>query len=129
LTSDEWVLLTREMTMVDIEKPSDVARSMMIKNVEQAHREIANYFQFVEKAISASPSGSTDQTKAFRVCVERSVAASFELSDKLLRAKDLQDVLRIQTNFFQTQLRALTEQSRDLCEEAAASDVTDMQIK
>lgn len=111
--------------MVDIEKPSDVARSMMINNVEQAHREIANYFQFVEKAISASPLGATDQTKAFRACVERSVAASFELSDKLLRAKDLQDVLRIQTNFFQTQLRALTQQSR---EAASASDVTHVQI-
>jgi hypothetical protein len=116
--------------MADIEKPSDVARSMMIKNVEEAHREIANYFQFVEKAISASPLGTTDQTKAFRACVERSVAASFELSDKLLRAKDLQDVLHIQTDFFQTQLRALTEQSRDICEEAAsASDVTHVQIK
>jgi hypothetical protein len=115
------------MTMIDIEKPSDVTLSMMINNVEQAHREIANYFQFVEKAISTSPLGTTDQTKAFRACVERSVAASFELSDKLLRARDLKDVLRIQTDFFQTQLRALTEQSRDLCEEAAtkaASDVT-----
>ena len=115
--------------MVDIEKPSDVARSMMINNVEQAHREIANYFQFVEKAISASPLGTVDQTKAFRACVERGVAASFELSDKLLRAKNLQDVLRIQTNFFQTQLRALTQQSRDLCKEAvAASDGGHVQI-
>ena len=41
--------------MIDIEKPSDVTLSMMINNVEQAHREISNYFQFVEKAISASP--------------------------------------------------------------------------
>jgi hypothetical protein len=85
---------------------------MMINNVEQAHREIANYFQFVEKAISDSPLGTTDQTKAFRASVERSVAASFELSDKLLHAKDLKDVLRIQTDFFQTQLRALGPNNR-----------------
>jgi hypothetical protein len=58
--------------------------------------------------------GATDRTKAFRNYVERSVAASFELSDKILRAKDLQDVLRIQTEFFQKQLQALTEQSKDL---------------
>jgi hypothetical protein len=122
--------LTWEMAMIDIEKQSDVTLSMMINNVEQAHREIANYFQLVEKAISVSPLGTTDQTKAFRACVERSVAASFELSDKLLRARDLKDVLRIHTNFFQTQLRALTDQSKDLCKEAASmSDVTHVQIK
>jgi hypothetical protein len=66
----------------------------MAKNLEQAHGAIADYFQFVEKSISASPLGATDRTKAFRSYVERSVAASFELSDKILRAKDLQDALR-----------------------------------
>jgi hypothetical protein len=59
------------------------------------------------------------------------VAASFGLSDKLLHAKDLQDVLRIQTEFFQTQLEVLTEQSKDLCGTATevASDVTRVPIK
>jgi len=63
--------------------------------------------------------------------VERSVAASFELSDKILRAKDLQDVLRIQAEFFQKQLQALTEQSKDLSKTTtnAASDVTRITIK
>jgi hypothetical protein len=48
-----------------------------------------------------------------------------------LRAKDLQDVLRIQTEFFQKQLQALTEQSKDLSETPtdAASDVTRVTIK
>ena len=60
----------------------------------------------------------SDRAKTFRAYVERSVAASFELSDKLLRAKDFPDVLHIQTEFFQTQLRALTEQSKALGDEA-----------
>ena len=97
--------------MAENETPADQVRSVMAKNLEQAHGAIANYFQFVEKSISSSPLGATDRTKAFRSYVERSVAASFELSDKILRAKDLQDVLRIQTEFFQKQLQALTEQS------------------
>jgi hypothetical protein len=117
--------------MAKSEAPADQVRSVMAKNLEQAHGAIANYFQFVEKSISASPLGATDQTKTFRSYVERSVAASFGLSDKLLRAKDLQDVLRIQTEFFQTQLEALTEQSKDLCGTATevASDVTRIPIK
>jgi hypothetical protein len=117
--------------MAENEMPAEQVRSVMTKNLEQAHSAIANYFQFVEKSISASPLGATDQTKTFRSYVERSVAASFGLSDKLLRAKDFQDVLRIQTEFFQTQLKALTEQSKDLCGTAskAASDVTHVPIK
>src|SRR5271168_3193658 len=117
--------------MAESEAPADQVRSAMAKNLEQAHGAIANYFQFVEKSISASPLGATDQTKTFRSYVERSVAASFGLSDKLLRAKDLQDVLRIQTEFFQTQLKALSEKSGDLCGTAtkAGSDVTHVQIK
>jgi hypothetical protein len=117
--------------MAENEMPAEQVRSVMTKNIEQAHGAIANYFQLVEKSISASPLGATDQTKTFRNYVERSVAASFGLSDKLLRAKDFQDVLRIQTEFFQTQLKALTEQSKDLCGTAtkAASDVTHVPIK
>ncbi|MGB8605510.1 hypothetical protein [Bradyrhizobium sp.] len=74
--------------MAESETPVEQVRSVMTKNLEQAHGEIANYFQFVEKSISDSPMGVTDRTKTFRNYVERSVAASFGLSDKLLRAKD-----------------------------------------
>ena len=117
--------------MADNKTPADLARSMMTKNLEQAHEAIAGYFRLVEQGISASPLGATDQTKTFRNYVEQSVAASFGLSDKLLRAKDFQDVVRIQTEFFQTQLKALTEKSKDLSGTTtkAASDVTRVEIK
>jgi hypothetical protein len=35
-------------------------------------------------------------------------------AQKLTQAKDLQDLVRIQTEFFQTQLKSLTEQAKDL---------------
>lgn len=117
--------------MAENKTPADLARSMMTKNLEQAHEAIAGYFQLVEKSISASPLGATNQTKTFRNYVEQSVAASFGLSDKLLRAKDFQDVVRIQTEFFQTQLSALTEKSKDLSGTTtnAVSGVTRVEIK
>jgi hypothetical protein len=120
----------RERTMADIEKPSTIVRSMMAENLEQARSAMTNYFQFVEKSMSASPLAATDQAKGFRSYIERSVAASFQLSDKLLRAKDFQDILRIQSEFFQTQLRALTEQSKDLeTASEATPEVTRIPIK
>ena len=117
--------------MAENEMPAEQVRSVMTKNIEQAHGAIANYFQFVEKSISSSPLGATDRTKAFRNYVEQSVAASFELSDKILHAKNLQDVLHIQTEFFQKQLQALTEQSEYLGDAASkkASEVVNIPIK
>jgi hypothetical protein len=125
------VRLPQEALMAENKTPADLARSMMTKNLEQAHEAITNYFRLVEKSISASPLGVTDQTKNFRSYMEHSVAASFGLSDQLLRAKDFQDVVRIQTEFFQTQLKTLTEKSEYLCGTTteAASEVTRIQIK
>ena len=117
--------------MAENETPADQVRSVMAKNLEQARGAMTNYLQFLEKSMSASPLGATDQAKKFREYVERNVAASFEFSDKLLHAKNLQDIARIQTEFFQAQLRALTEQSKDLGETATktVSEVINVPIK
>ena len=93
--------------MAEDRAPSDHVRSLMIQNIVQARRATASFFQLIEKSVSVSPFGETDQTNTFRYCVERNVAACFELSDKLLRAKEFQDVVRLQMEFFQKQLRAL----------------------
>jgi hypothetical protein len=51
-------------------------------------------------------------------------------SDKLLRTKDFPDVLRMHTEFLQTQ-QALTEQSKEFCETVreVASDVARVTIQ
>jgi hypothetical protein len=117
--------------MAENKTASDNVRAVMAKNLEQARGAMTNYFQFIEKSMSASPLSTTDQAKKFREYVERNVAASFEFSDKLLHAKNLQDIARIQTEFFQAQLRALTEQSKDLGEAATkkVSKVRNVPIK
>ena len=117
--------------MAENETSADQVRSVIAQNLEQAHKTITNCFEMVERNIVSSPLGAADQTKTFRSYVERSVAASFELSDKILHAKNLQDVLHIQTEFFQKQLQALTDQSKDLGNVATkkASEVTNVPIK
>jgi hypothetical protein len=104
--------------MADHENPSDPVRAVMAKNLKDARSAMSNYLQFVERSMSASPLGATEQAKTFRSYVEQTVAANFELSDKLLHAKDFQEIVRIQTEFFQAQLGALTEQKKDLEETA-----------
>jgi hypothetical protein len=120
-----------EMTMADNKNPPDAVRSVMARNLEEARLAMSNYFQFVEKSMSSSPLGATDQARTFRSYVERTVAANFELSDRLLHAEGFQDIVRIQTEFFQAQLRALTEQTKDLGATAteATPEVTRIPIK
>jgi hypothetical protein len=46
------------------------------------------------------------------------ISTPLEFAQKLTQARDLQDVLRIKTEFLQTQMKSLTEQAKDLSETA-----------
>ena len=49
---------------------------------------------------------------------ERYVASAFEFAQRLVQVKDPQEVVRLQMEFFQTQMQAMTEQAKDLGEAA-----------
>ena len=48
--------------------------------------------------------------------MQRNVTATLDLSDKLIQAKDVQDALKLQSDFFQEQMRALTDQTKTMGE-------------
>jgi hypothetical protein len=48
--------------------------------------------------------------------MHRNVTATLDLGDKLIQARDAQDAFRIQSEFFQEQMRALTDQVRSVAE-------------
>jgi hypothetical protein len=50
--------------------------------------------------------------------MQRNVTATFDLGDKLIQAKDMQDAVKIQSEFFQEQMRAMTDQARSAGESA-----------
>ena len=50
---------------------------------------------------------------------ERNVAASFEFAQKLLQAKDGEEVMRLHAEFAKAQIETLTEQAKDLTQHAA----------
>ena len=50
--------------------------------------------------------------------MKRNVTATFDLGDKLSQAKDMQDALKIQSEFFQDQMRSLTDQAKSMGESA-----------
>ena len=50
--------------------------------------------------------------------MQRNVTATFDLGDKLIQAKDMQEAGRVQSEFFQEQMRSLTDHARGMGESA-----------
>ena len=48
--------------------------------------------------------------------MQRNVIATFDLGDKLSQAKDMQEALKIQSEFFQDQMRTMTDQAKSMGE-------------
>ena len=49
---------------------------------------------------------------------ERNVATAFEFAQRLVQVRDVQNLTKLQTDFIQVQMQAMTEQARDLSETA-----------
>jgi phasin family protein len=110
--------------MENDKKPSSDISAIMSQSVEQARGAMENYLRFFEKGMAATPWAGTALSQKAMKYVEQNVATAFAHAQKITQAKDLQEVARLQTDFFQAQLKSLVEQAKDLGEVAtkAASD-------
>ena len=63
------------------------------------------YIDMVERIMRNVQSANQEQISTFKEYIERQVAANREFIERLLRAKDFQEALRIQVEYFQSQLR------------------------
>jgi len=104
--------------MAEDKKPSENLSAMAGQTMEQARGAMENYLDFFQKSMSASPWAGTELSKKMTDYAQQNVATAFGFAQKLTQAKDLQDLVRIQTEFLQTQMKSLTEQAKDLSETA-----------
>ena len=107
--------------MAKDEKPSENLSAMAGKTVEQARGAMENYVDFFQKTMSALPWANTELSKKVADYAQQNLNTAFGFAQKLMQAKDPQDAVRIQTEFFQTQMKSLTEQAKDLSETATKS--------
>jgi hypothetical protein len=99
-------------------KTSEDLSTVAEQTIKQASGAMENYLDLFQKSMSASPWAGTELNKKVADYAQKNVATAFGYAQQLTQAKDLQDVVRIQTEFFQTQLNLLTEQAKDLSETA-----------
>ena len=104
--------------MSDANLSADKIRTMLAEANGRLRKASAEYFDLLEKGLSSSQLPVADQAKQYCSYLQRNVTATFDLGDKLIQAKDMQDALKLQSDFFQDQMRSLTDQARTMGESA-----------
>jgi phasin len=97
---------------------AEKVRAMLAENLARVRKASDEYFQLLEKGLSSSQLPVSDQAKHFTDLMQHNVAVTFDFCDKLIKANDPQDAMRIQSEFFQAQMRAMTDQARSMGESA-----------
>jgi hypothetical protein len=85
-----------------------------------------NYISWYQNAMSAYPWSNTDLNKKLLSYATTNVTGAVDLVQKLSQAKNLEDVVKVQTEFMNQQLGSLSEQTKTIVEicTKAAQDVT-----
>lgn len=112
--------------MKNDQKPVEELSAIVQQTMEQARGAVDTYFDFLKKTISSSPSGGTEFGEKLKSYTEKNIATTHEFITQLTKAKDFQDMVRIQSEFMQTLLNAVGEQTKGLGEayaKAAAGTV------
>jgi hypothetical protein len=106
---------------MESKNPFDAVRSMMEENLAKVGSATTNYLDLLQKSMLGVPNANQEQISAFKAYVERQVAANQAFVGKLLRAKDIQEAMQIQVDYFQTQMRTSVNDAMQLSDKMAAS--------
>jgi len=96
--------------------PFEAVRIVMFENLGRVENATKNYLDLMQKAMLSMPNANETQVKAFKAYLDRQVAANQTLINRLLRAKDLQEAVQLQIEYFQTQMRAAVNDAMQLGE-------------
>ena len=107
--------------MADQANPFEAVQAMMLRNLELVQSATQSYLDTVEKAMLSLPGAKEDQIADFKAYLERKVAANRDFVEKLLRAKNFQEAIRIEVEYFQSQLKAAAEDASQIASKMASA--------
>lgn len=112
---------------MNYEIPSEM-RDMAEKSVQQARQALGGFLGAAQKAVdtvqgstNTMQSSATDATRKTLAYAEQNISATFDHAQRLVRAKDIQEAISIQTEFAKTQFAAMQTQMRELGEMAQSA--------
>ena len=107
------------------ELPPDM-KAFAEKSVEQAKQAFEGFISAAHQAVSTlegqsetARQSAKDVTAKAMTFAQKNIASSFEFMQKLVQAKDFQEVLKLQSDYVKTQMQVLTEQAKELGESTA----------
>ena len=96
-------------------------RQFAEQSLEQARKAVDGFLTQAQKAVTtveaqanAAQSNAKDMGQKAMGFAEQNIANSFEYAQKLVRAKDIQEVMALQQEYLQSQMKAMSEQAKDL---------------
>jgi phasin len=111
-------------------------RQMAEQSVEQAKKAVDGFINAAQQAVdtleghaAAAQAGAKDVGRKAMGFATENVASSFAFAEKLVRAQDAQEVMRLQSEFMRSQLEALSQQARELGDAAARTAMESVKPK
>lgn len=89
-------------------------RELAEKTIEQAEKAFGMFFDAASKSMSAVPGGGNDMSKQALSFTQQNMKAAFEHARKLVHASDLQEAMRIQSEFLRSQFTNAGEHMRQI---------------
>ena len=104
-----------------MEVPPQV-REFAKKGVDQAEKAVSAFMEAASRSVAKAPGPMTDAAKQALAITEANLKSSFDHARKLMEAKDIQEVMQLQTEFLRSQFGIATEQFRKITSGAAGGD-------
>lgn len=113
------------MQPTHFEIPAEM-RAAADKSVADARRAFEQFLTVTQTAISnaegsakVAGEGAADLSRQSLAYVEENVAATFDLAQRLVQARTVQEIAALQQEFLRQQMKSMTEQGRSLGEMAS----------
>src|ERR1035437_2882757 len=105
----------RMATMIEpkLEVPAEL-RDLAEKTIDQAEKAFGMYFDAANKSMASVPNPGTEISKQALSFTEQNMKAAFEHARKLVHATDLQEAMRIQSEFLKSQFTNAGEHMRQI---------------
>jgi hypothetical protein len=100
--------------MADKESLRRIEQDVQIE--ERSKHAMETYVGWLQNAMAASPWGDPELSKKLMSYTTQNVAAAVGAIQKLSQAKNLEDVLKIQTELMSQQLNCFNEQTKTIVE-------------
>jgi hypothetical protein len=114
------------MKSTGFEMPPEM-KALAEQSIEAARKAFQGYLYATEKALgmvetsTGASEAARDLSRKAMGFAQENVIDSFAFIDKLMRARDIDEVIRLQSEFAQSQGKKLAEQTRILGEAAASA--------